>query len=81
MKKYLKISLQRKIQSRLKDWVGSKPTKDDITKCKGRKCLGRRSGFLRRRLSEIGMRYIGVGETADDLLEFNAKEFVDAIFE
>ncbi|MBQ8451388.1 MAG: signal recognition particle-docking protein FtsY [Clostridia bacterium] len=30
---------------------------------------------------EIGMRYIGVGETADDLLEFNAKEFVDAIFE
>ena len=27
------------------------------------------------------IRYIGVGETADDLMEFNAKEFVDAIFE
>lgn len=30
---------------------------------------------------EISIRYIGVGETADDLLNFNAKEFVDAIFE
>ena len=27
------------------------------------------------------IRYIGVGETADDLLEFDAKDFVDAIFE
>ena len=27
------------------------------------------------------VRFIGVGETAEDLLEFNAKEFVDAIFE
>ena len=30
---------------------------------------------------DIAMRYIGVGETADDLLEFDAKDFVDAIFE
>ena len=30
---------------------------------------------------DMNMRYIGVGETADDLLEFNAKDFVDAIFE
>ena len=27
------------------------------------------------------VRFVGVGETAEDLLEFNAKEFVDAIFE
>ena len=27
------------------------------------------------------IRYIGVGETAEDLLEFNAREFVEAIFE
>ena len=27
------------------------------------------------------VRYIGVGETAEDLMEFNAKDFVDAIFE
>ena len=27
------------------------------------------------------VRYIGVGESADDLMEFNAKDFVDAIFE
>ncbi len=30
---------------------------------------------------DIAMRYIGVGETADDLLDFDADEFVDAIFE
>lgn len=30
---------------------------------------------------DIAMRYIGVGETADDLIEFDAKDFVDAIFE
>lgn len=28
---------------------------------------------------EIPVRYVGVGETADDLLEFNAKDFVDSI--
>lgn len=27
------------------------------------------------------IRYIGVGESADDLMEFNAKDFVEAIFE
>lgn len=31
--------------------------------------------------TDIAIRYIGVGETADDLLEFDADEFVDAIFE
>ena len=31
--------------------------------------------------TDIAMRYIGVGETADDLLDFDADEFVDAIFE
>ncbi len=30
---------------------------------------------------DIAIRYIGVGETADDLLKFDAKEFVDAIFD
>ncbi len=30
---------------------------------------------------DFGIRYIGVGESAEDLMEFNAKEFVDAIFE
>lgn len=30
---------------------------------------------------DLSIRYIGVGETAEDLLDFNAKEFVDAIFE
>lgn len=30
---------------------------------------------------DFAIRYVGVGETAEDLLEFNAKEFVDAIFE
>ena len=30
---------------------------------------------------DMAIRYIGVGETAEDLLEFDAKEFVDAIFE
>ena len=33
------------------------------------------------RTYDIAMRYIGVGETADDLLDFDADEFVDAIFE
>ena len=31
--------------------------------------------------NDIAIRYIGVGETADDLLEFDADEFVEAIFE
>lgn len=30
---------------------------------------------------DFAIRYIGVGETAEDLLEFNAKDFVDAIFD
>ena len=30
---------------------------------------------------EIPIRYIGVGESADDLLDFKAKDFVDSIFE
>lgn len=30
---------------------------------------------------DIAIRNIGVGETADDLLDFDAKEFVDAIFD
>ena len=30
---------------------------------------------------DMAIRYIGVGETAEDLLEFDAKDFVDAIFE
>lgn len=29
----------------------------------------------------LPIRYVGVGESADDLLEFDAKEFVDGIFE
>lgn len=33
------------------------------------------------RTYDIAMRYIGVGETAEDLLDFDADEFVDAIFE
>ena len=28
---------------------------------------------------DIAIRYVGVGETAEDLIDFNAKEFVDAI--
>ena len=31
--------------------------------------------------NDMAIRYIGVGETADDLLDFNADEFVEAIFE
>ena len=30
---------------------------------------------------DMKIRFIGVGETADDLLDFDAKEFVDSIFE
>ncbi len=30
---------------------------------------------------DFAIRYIGVGESAEDLMEFDAKEFVDAIFE
>ena len=33
------------------------------------------------RTYDIAMRYIGVGESAEDLLDFDADEFVDAIFE
>ena len=42
-----------------------------------------KGGFLVGLASDYDfcIRYIGVGETADDLMEFNAKEFVDAIFE
>lgn len=29
---------------------------------------------------DVAIRYVGVGETAEDLIDFNAKEFVDAIF-
>jgi len=32
-------------------------------------------------MGEFALRYIGVGESADDLLDFDAKDFVDAIFE
>lgn len=31
--------------------------------------------------NQIPVRYIGVGEQVDDLLDFNSKEFVDAIFD
>ena len=31
--------------------------------------------------NDMAIRYIGVGETADDLLEFDADDFVEAIFE
>ncbi len=43
-----------------------------------------KAGFVCELASEhpdVDIRYIGVGETADDLIEFNAKEFVDAIFD
>lgn len=30
---------------------------------------------------DFAIRYVGVGETADDLLDFDAKDFVDAIFD
>ena len=42
-----------------------------------------KAGFLVQIANEydIAIRNIGVGETAEDLLEFDAKEFVDAIFE
>ena len=29
---------------------------------------------------DIAIRYVGVGETAEDLLDFDAKEFIEAIF-
>ena len=28
---------------------------------------------------DVAIRYVGVGETAEDLIDFDAKEFVDAI--
>ena len=42
-----------------------------------------KAGFIVELASnnDMAIRYIGVGETADDLLDFNAKEFVDAIFD
>ena len=42
-----------------------------------------KGGFLipLAREFDASVRYIGVGETADDLLDFNAREFVEAIFE
>lgn len=42
-----------------------------------------RAGFVIElaKTTDIAMRYIGVGETADDLLDFDADDFVDAIFE
>ena len=42
-----------------------------------------KGGFLVGLANEYDtcVRYIGVGESAEDLLDFNAKEFVEAIFE
>ena len=42
-----------------------------------------KAGFVIQLASEYDMaiRYIGVGETAEDLLDFDATDFVDAIFE
>lgn len=42
-----------------------------------------KGGFLLPLAKEYGLpiRYVGVGETAEDLLDFDAKEFVDGIFE
>lgn len=42
-----------------------------------------KGGFLFSIVNEYNLpiRYVGVGETADDLLEFDAKEFVNGIFE
>lgn len=42
-----------------------------------------KAGFIVELENEYDMcvRYIGVGETAEDLLDFNAKDFVDAIIE
>ena len=42
-----------------------------------------KGGFLLPLAQEyqLPIRYVGVGETADDLLEFDAREFVDGIFE
>lgn len=43
-----------------------------------------KAGFVIELASEhedIAVRYVGVGETVDDLLDFDAKDFVDAIFE
>jgi fused signal recognition particle receptor len=42
-----------------------------------------KGGFLFPLASTYGLpiRYVGVGETADDLLEFDAREFVDGIIE
>ncbi len=42
-----------------------------------------KAGFVIRLASEYDMaiRYIGVGESAEDLLDFDAEDFVDAIFE
>lgn len=40
-----------------------------------------KAGFIVGLVNNYGIpvRYVGVGETADDLLEFNAKDFVDSI--
>ena len=43
-----------------------------------------KAGFLIELASkypDMAIRYIGVGESADDLLDFDAGDFVDAIFE
>ncbi len=43
-----------------------------------------KAGFLIELVSkypDMAIRYIGVGESADDLLDFDASDFVDAIFE
>lgn len=43
-----------------------------------------KAGFLIELASkypEMAIRYIGVGESSEDLLDFNASDFVDAIFE
>ena len=42
-----------------------------------------KAGFLVQLANDYDMaiRYVGVGETADDLLDFDADDFVEAIFE
>lgn len=42
-----------------------------------------KAGFVIELANEydVGLRYVGVGESAEDLLDFDAKEFIDAIIE
>ena len=50
-----------------------------ITKLDGTSKGGFLIGLAREH--QLPIRYVGVGETADDLLDFDAKEFIDSIFE